>query len=122
VSDAIPRLVEIYEIEPGKSPFHDWLKSIRGSQVHGKILARLRNVARGNFGDSHYLGDGVSELRFMTKSGPRVYYGEDRITNEDTGEEQLRVMVLCGGLKGSQQRDIDMAKRFWRDHNAEAGS
>jgi putative addiction module killer protein len=115
-------VVEIYETEDGESPFQDWLKSIRGSQAHGKVLARLKNVERGNFGDFHYLDDGVSELRFMTRSGPRVYYGEDRIRNENTGDEQLRVMVLWGGLKGSQQRDIETAKKFWRDHNAKAGS
>ena len=63
----------------------------------------------GNLGNIRSLGDGVSELKVDFGPGYRVYFGEDgpRV-----------VVLLIGGDKGSQQRDIAKAKDYWRDYNA----
>lgn len=111
--DAIPRQVEIYQTLTSEEPFTEWAKSLRGTQYHGKVIARLKNVASGNLGEKRHVGDGVWELKFKTSGGPRIYYGE---------RKDGKLIVLCGGLKGSQDRDIDKAKELWRDHNARQDS
>ena len=100
--------MEIYQTEDGEEPFTDWIKTLRGSGLDGKVAARLKIVGEGNLNNSRHVGDGVWELKFKTNSGPRVYYGVDG----------NKIIVLCGGLKGSQDRDIERAKELWSDYNA----
>ncbi len=61
----------------------------------------------GLFGDSQPIGDGLSELRIHYGPGYRVYYGK---------EEQHTYLVLCGGDKSTQAKDIKRAKMYWQDH------
>jgi putative addiction module killer protein len=63
----------------------------------------------GNLGNTRALGTGVSELKIDFGPGYRVYYGEDGPTI---------VVLLLGGDKSSQERDIEKAKAFWEDYNA----
>ena len=65
-----------------------------------RIAKRLDRLADGNFGDAKSVGDGVSELRFAFGPGYRVYY---------TVRGQVVVILLCGGDKHTQRRDIDRA-------------
>jgi putative addiction module killer protein len=68
-----------------------------------KIRICLSRVELGNFGDHHSIGDGVSELRLSYGPGYRLYY---------TIRERVIVILLCGGDKSSQNRDIKKAKEL----------
>jgi putative addiction module killer protein len=63
----------------------------------------------GNFGDVRSVGDGVQELRIHFGPGYRVYFGR-------VGDAVI--ILLCGGDKGSQDRDIERAQEYWRDHRS----
>ena len=67
-------------------------------------MARLDRVQLGNFGDHKTVGGGVSELRFFFGSGYRVYYGID---------QGKLVLLLIGGDKKSQNKDITRAQKYW---------
>lgn len=68
----------------------------------------IERFVDGNFGDRKAIGDGVHEARLHTGSGYRIYYGLDHAT---------LVILLAGGTKGSQERDIEKAKARWKDYN-----
>lgn len=77
-----------------------WFSKLRDRQARARILARLRRIEIGNFGDHKSLGNGISELRFTYGPGYRIYYTL-------RGEEL--VILLVGGDKSSQERDIQRA-------------
>ena len=89
--------VIVYTDNTGKEPFVDWLNSLREAKTRQRILVRVARLEQGNFGDSHAVGEGVSELRLFFGPGYRVYFGED--------EENI-VVLLCGGDKSSQSQDV----------------
>jgi len=72
------------------------------------VRVRLNRLRLGNFGDCKFVGDGVHELRIAYGPGYRVYFGR---------EGNFVVILLSGGDKGSQTRDITKAKEFWLDYN-----
>ena len=80
--------------------FADWLADLKDVQGRGRILKRLDRVAKGNFGDVEPVGEGVSELRFMFGPGYRIYFVQ---------RGETIIVLLCGGDKGSQDRDISRA-------------
>jgi len=96
----------VYEREPGRRPFDEWLSDLRDKTAQARILARLRQVEAGNLGDCATVGEGVLELRVHVGAGYRVYCGR----SGDTW-----VILLSGGDKATQQRDIERAKGFWAD-------
>ena len=83
----------------------------RGNDVNRKtrerILVRIQRLENGLYGDCEPVGEGVLELRMFFGPGYRVYFGEDK--------GQL-VILLCGGDKGSQNRDIQAAKAYWKEY------
>lgn len=82
--------------------FSEWLSSLRDVVARRAIVKRLtRLAATDHFGDAHPVGDGVSEMRFHMGPGYRVYY----IIRDGA-------VILCGGDKDSQDRDIDRAKKM----------
>ena len=83
--------------------FTRWVEGLRDRRAVARIQARLRNVAMGNFGDVQPVGDGVSEMRIHYGPGYRLYFMRQGTTV---------VVLLCGGDKDSQQRDIALAKRI----------
>ena len=88
--------------------FDRWLSRLRDCQAINRIVARLLAAEDGHLGDVRSVGGGVSEMRIQYGPGYRVYF----ITR---GAELI--VLLCGGDKDSQRRDIERAKRMateWR--------
>lgn len=99
--------LDIYVTSDGKKPFAQWLESLKDKSVRYRIKERLDRVALGNLGDHKKLSGGVSELRFKFSSGYRVYYAE---------EGNKIILLLCGGDKATQGKDIKKAKEYWQDY------
>ena len=87
--------------------YNKFLDTVRDRRVRERIQARLTSVRAGNFGDRKSVGDGVWELRLAFGPGYRIYYGEAGNTI---------VLILCGGDKSSQKRDIERAKNYWKEY------
>ena len=86
--------------------FKRWIRDVRDRAAVARINTRLRNVSLGNFGDVRPIGGGISEIRIHNDGpGYRLYFLRDGDT----------VVLLCGGDKDSQQRDIERAKRVATD-------
>lgn len=99
--------VNEYIDENGHSPYAEWLNSLRDARARAKVMSYVDRMELGNLGDSEPVGEGVSELRIHYGLGYRVYYARD-------GREIF--LLLCGGDKSSQQKDIVKAKRLWESH------
>ena len=110
--EARPKRVIVYADEQGKEPFTAWLNGLRDRVGRQRILARVARLAHGNFGDRAPVGEGVHELRLFFGPGYRVYFGE----HGDTV-----VVLLCGGDKDSQPRDIHQAQAYWREYKHHEG-
>jgi putative addiction module killer protein len=88
------------------SDFDAWLSRLADLKAKGRILARLRSATLGNFGDCEPVGAGVSEMRVHVGPGYRVYY---------TRTGSTMYVLLIGGVKASQGKDIDKAKQMARE-------
>jgi len=86
--------------------FSDWLDGLRDRDARARIQIRLDRLALGNPGDVKPVGDGVSELRIAYGPGYRVYFVQ---------RGKVLVILLCGGDKSSQSRDIATAKAIAED-------
>lgn len=84
----------------------EWLDKMSDNKTKAAILNRFTRLRRGNFGDCKPLREGVWELRIDIGPGYRVYYAKDGLTI---------VLLLCGGDKRSQNRDIDKACDYLND-------
>jgi putative addiction module killer protein len=81
--------------------FDRWLSSLRDRRAIARIAARLDRLAMGNPGDVQPVGDGISELRIDYGPGYRVYF---------IRRGPVLIILLCGGDKASQDKDIRQAK------------
>jgi len=81
--------------------FVKWLSKLKDIKGKVSIIRRIDRMKLGNFGDSKFLGEGISELRIITGSGYRVYFTE---------LEGEIIILLVGGDKSSQDEDIKKAK------------
>jgi putative addiction module killer protein len=97
-----------YTTKTGKVPFSDWLESL-DKITRSIIRSRLNRIRLGNFGDTKSIQgcSSLYELRIAYGSGYRVYFGKE-------GKEI--VILLMGGDKGSQLRDIAKAQRYWLEY------
>ena len=99
--------IDIYKTANGKEPYVEWFDSLERI-VRARIKARLTRIQEtNNLGTLESVGDGIFELKFDFGPGYRVYFG----FKTDTF-----LILLVGGNKKGQQRDIDRAKEYWRDH------
>jgi len=89
--------------------FDRWLVGLRDRQARARIAARIRRLSLGNPGDVKPVGEGLSEMRIDYGPGYRVYFMQ---------RGPLVVLLLCGGDKSSQERDIALAKTIaaqWKE-------
>ncbi len=91
------------------SPFTEWLNDLRDQKIRARVMVRINRVRLGNFGDCKPVGGGVLELRMTFGPGYRVYFARDG---------QSVVLLLCGGDKGSQDRDIERARQHWNEYRS----
>ncbi|MCE9662526.1 type II toxin-antitoxin system RelE/ParE family toxin [Halomonas sp. M5N1S17] len=89
--------------------FDRWLRSLRDTSARARIVARVKRLSQGNPGDVKPVGEGVSEMRIPYGPGYRVYY---------IARGPIVIVLLCGGDKSSQSRDIEQAKAIaaqWKE-------
>ena len=101
--------IEIFVIK-GKKPILDWIYSLKDGRTMGRIVERIKRLESGNLGDFKKLDTEISELRFKFGSGYRVYFSE--VNN-------VIVLLLCGGDKSTQSKDIKKAKEYlqiWKEN------
>jgi putative addiction module killer protein len=101
--------VREYQIAEGKSPLTEWLRGLRDGPTRGRIVARLDRLKAGLLGDWKSVGGGICELRIDHGPGYRVYYAQ---------EGKTLILLLCGGDKNSQEKDIETAHADWKDYKA----
>ena len=82
--------------------FEEWLKGLHDQRAKASIASRIERIEDGNFGDNRSVGGGISELPIDVGQGYRVYY---------TIRNNTLVILLCGGGKSSQRRDIRRARQ-----------
>jgi putative addiction module killer protein len=85
--------------------FSNWLGGLADRRARAKIAARIDRLAHGNPGDVAPVGEGVSELRIHFGPGYRVYFA---------ARGRSVVILLCGGDKSTQAKDIKLAKQLAR--------
>jgi putative addiction module killer protein len=92
----------VYQIQRTEV-FSKWLAGLRDAKGTARILARLDSVRLGNLGDSKSLGGGLHQMRIFAGPGYRLYFAP---------RGEIVIILLCGGDKSSQQRDIARARRL----------
>ena len=107
----IEREIRKLELQGGLVPFDEWFESLRDQRMQAAVDARLARVRAGNFGDCKSVGGGVFELRIALGPGLRVYYGL---------HGRHIVVLLGGGDKSSQSRDIRRAQELWQQFTKHA--
>ncbi len=83
--------------------FDDWLSALADRRAVAKIISRIERLGLGNTGDVKPVGEGVSEMRLSYGPGYRIYYKQTAKTI---------LLILCGGDKSSQDKDIKRAKEI----------
>lgn len=97
--------VREYLTADGRNPFRDWLSILDGA-VRARVQARVLRFEMGNLGDHKSVGHGVLEARLAFGPGYRIYFALHGATV---------VLLLLGGDKGSQVKDIRTARQYWAD-------
>ena len=83
--------------------FAAWLGGLRDAKAKARILARLESARLGNLGDTKSLGGSVHEMRVHVGPGYRIYFAR---------RHGAVLLLLCGGAKSSQTRDMERARRM----------
>jgi len=104
-----PKEIQRYIASDGKNPYDQWFYSLRDINAQAKIISRLNRIADGNLGDYRSVGEGVCELKINYGLGYRIYFGQIGITI---------VLLICGGDKSTQDRDIRQAKEYWTNYRS----
>lgn len=100
------RILREYIDENGRNRFREWLDGLHDMRTQYVIDSRLTRITNGNMGDCEPVGGGVMEFRIHHGPGYRIYFGQ---------EGKNLVILLVGGDKRSQRKDIVLAKTLWRE-------
>ncbi len=95
----------VYKTADGKCPYDLWFTRLDKAN-QARIYKRLERLVEGNRGDCKKIDTDISELRFNFGSGYRIYFTET---------DEIIVILLCGGDKSTQTRDIEKAKIYLKD-------
>jgi putative addiction module killer protein len=98
--------IKIYETSEGSSPFDEWFMGL-DTQAALKIRTAIARMEIGNKGDTKTVGNGVLERRINYGPGYRIYFAMDGAT---------LIILLYGGTKKRQDKDIETAKKYWADY------
>ncbi|MCB1068585.1 MAG: type II toxin-antitoxin system RelE/ParE family toxin [Simkania sp.] len=100
--------IEFYITANGKSPYVKWMDALTIS-IRAIIHKRIARLEAGSFGDAKAINGcrGLYELRIHEGPGYRVYFGKLK---------NVLVVLLCGGKKGTQSRDVEKARKYWDDY------
>lgn len=101
--------LQFYQTVDRRRPLEEWLGALKDGQAVIRIESRLQRLHKGNFGDSEPVGEGVMELRIDWGPGYRVYFAR---------LGQVVILLLCGGDKRTQHKDIKRAKEYFDDYKA----
>jgi putative addiction module killer protein len=101
--------VREYLTAQGRTPFRYWLAGL-DLRVQARVQARVLRFETGNLGDHKSLGGGVWEARLDFGPGYRIYFGKEGVSV---------ILLLLGGEKATQSRDIRLAQRFWVEYKKE---
>ena len=99
-----------YATDDGHSPFRAWLETL-DTATKARVQARLFRFELGNLGDHKSVGGGVWEARLQFGPGYRIYFGKDGTA---------LILLLTGGDKATQRKDIDRARMYWAGYCEEA--
>lgn len=99
-------IITVYQTATKKIPFDDWITDELDHQARHKIYLKINRLVVGNFCNCKSIGTGIYELKIDSGPGYRVYFSLVE-TNE--------ILLLIGGTKRTQKRDIEKAKRFLED-------
>lgn len=99
--------VYLFVQENGACPFREWIDSLRDAKARARIRARIARLRAGSLGDWKTIGEGVFELRIDHGPGYRIYFGQ---------EGASVVILVNGGDKSSQDRDIKTAHALWAEY------
>lgn len=102
------RIIKIAQLSNDKAPFIEWIESL-DKVTKSRIQSRLTRLLENNFGDHKKIDNEISELRLKFGSGYRIYYTEI---------DNVIVLLINGGDKSSQSKDIQKAKQIlqeWRN-------
>ncbi|HRE44611.1 MAG TPA: type II toxin-antitoxin system RelE/ParE family toxin [Terricaulis sp.] len=98
--------IEEYLDAEGHSPFGHWFDALEAVAA-ARVTIALTRAAQGNLANAKSVGGGVSEIRLDFGSGYRIYFGRDGMR---------LIVLLAGGTKKRQQRDIEAAKDRWAEY------
>lgn len=100
--------IQIYETDSGKCPYLQWENRL-SKTARAVITSRLDRISLGLLGDYKAIQGfkGIYELRIHLESGYRIYFGK---------QGSRIILLLTGGDKGSQKKDIEKAYEYWQDH------
>jgi putative addiction module killer protein len=105
--EAQEKIILTYVKTNGSAPFNEWLEALKNRKARAIIRTRINRVRLGNLGDCKPVGEGISELRIKFGAGYRIYFGQ---------EGDTIIILLSGGNKSSQDKDIKQAKKYWQDY------
>ena len=102
------RALRYYRDRRGRSPFLEWLEQLRDQRGRNLIKIHLDRMCLGHWGDWKTVGNSIFEHRLNYGPGYRVYFGRSK----------KQIILLLGGDKSSQDRNIKKAKEFWRAYES----
>ncbi|MGL4348582.1 MAG: type II toxin-antitoxin system RelE/ParE family toxin [Chlamydiales bacterium] len=100
--------IDTYETKNGKCPYLEW-ESKLSKTIRAIVTTRLARIRVGNFGDCKSIqgAKGMYERRIHISPGYRIYFGKD---------EDKIILLLLGGIKGNQKKDIQKSYEYWQDY------